>query len=213
MESLSNKFTNVEHAKKLLTDTSFIPVLPLVIAADIITRGSCFLWEIETLLEELDDEKCLPDDKATDRLLAGIAMLKYPKFLWDAQAFMTLAQTFNGSISVPELWEPLSPAKVAFSLEEINSLYDYYKNVANLAPLFSEEPKIYMAACCANSGFSELPKHLLAICKAQFDRMFDLKADPTTQLNNSVQARMHKEVEAYLSLMTKLRNSQLSKLK
>lgn len=213
MESLAGKFKNKQEAKQVLLSDSFVPATALVISADMLTEGSCFVWEIETLLEELDDLGCLPDEKARDRLLAAISLLKNPKFLWDAQAFMTVAQSINGSLAVPEIWEPLSPAKVVFAVDELNSLYSYYKNVDNITTLYAEEPKIYIAGCCANSGLAELPSKLKGLCSAQFDRMFDIKVDLANELSNPVQARMHQEVEAYVSLMTKIRNKLLSKLK
>lgn len=212
MQSVAPKFSNTTKAKEILGLGEFVPATCLVIAADMLTSGACFVWETETLLEELEELDCLPPEKARDRMLAGIASLANPAFLWDAGAFMAVAQTFSGNLAVPEIWEPLSPAAVAYSIQELDSLYSYYNNTKKLRPLYNEDPKIYIAGCCFNSGFGELPKDL-ALCAEQFERFFDKPMDPGEVLTNPVQERKHIEVEAYITLMTKLRARTISELK
>jgi hypothetical protein len=212
MQSIASRFSNLTKAKELLKEESFVPATALVVAADMLTKGSCFIWEIETLLEELEDKECLPPEKTRDRLLGGIACLLNPAFLWSAEAFMSLAQTFSGKLAVPEIWEPLTPAPLAYTLGELDSLYSYYNNTKKLTPLYNEDPKIYIAGCCFEYGFAELPKSL-AVCKAQFERFYENPLNPETLITNPIQDRKHKEVEAYLTVMTKLRNKVLFDLK
>jgi hypothetical protein len=212
MQSVANLFKNTSKAEEVLKKETFIPATALVIAADVMTAGNCFSWEMETLLEELGDKNCLPAAAARDRLLGGIACLLNPAFLWSAESFMAVAQTFSGNIAVPEIWEPLSPAALIYTMEELNSLYSYYNNTKRLDPLYNEDTKIYIAGCCFDYGFSELPKKL-HICREQFSRFYDYALDPATVLTNPVQERKHLEIDAYLTVMSKLRNSTLSQLK
>jgi len=213
MNSLANKYSNTEAAKDILSNEGFVPATPLLISADMLTGGSCFVWEIDTLLEELDDLDCLPEASNRDRLLASIALLLNPGFLWDAQGFMCVAQSITGKLAVPELWEPLSPAAIAYTVKEIESLYSKYKGLNNLDALYAEEPKIYMAGCCANSGLAKLPTNLMSICSNQFNRMYSLPNSLEDELANSVQLRKHEEVDAYLKCMHNLRSKFMSKLK
>lgn len=213
MNSLANEYSNTDAAKATLSNAGFVPATPLLIAADILTKGSCFVWEIDTLLDELDDLDCLPEPSNRDRLLASIALLLNPAFLWDAQGFMCVAQSMSGKLAVPELWEPLSPAAVAYTVKEIEALYAKYKGVSNLDALYAEEPKIYMAGCCANSGLAKLPNNLVSICSNQFDRMYSLPNTLEDELVNSVQIRKHEEIDVYLKSMYTLRDKFISKLK
>ena len=213
MNSLANEYSNTDAAKSTLGNEGFVPATPLLIAADMLTSGSCFVWEIDTLLDELDDLDCLPQPSNRDRLLASISLLLNPAFLWDAQGFMCVAQSMSGKMAVPELWEPLSPAAISYTIKEIESLYSKYKKVSNLDALYAEEPKIYMAGCCANSGLAKLPNNLVPICSNQFARMYSLPNSLEDELVNSVQVRKHEEIDMYLKSMHMLRNKFMSKLK
>jgi hypothetical protein len=184
----------------------------LVVAADILTKGSAFVWEIETLFEFMEDNNCLPNKQARDRLIAGIACICNPCFLWEANVLKCLAQTINGEEALPDLWEPLSAANVTYAVKEINRLYSLYQNAKDLTPLYAEEPKIFLAGCCASAGFSKLPSDLM-FCAAQFDRFFSEPEDPLETATNDVQLTKHEEVGIYCTVMGKIRESMLEQLK
>tara|TARA_Y100000310_G_scaffold308464_1_gene351587 strand:+ start:164 stop:874 length:711 start_codon:yes stop_codon:yes gene_type:complete len=212
MNSLADKYPNLDGAKNLLNSRSFVPATSLVVSCDIITEGACFVWEIESILEELEEEDCLPDVNNRDRLLGGISCLKNPLFLWNTQAFMVLAQTFSGVVSIPEIWEPLSPGQLAMCIEELDALYGAYNNTSKLAPLYNEDPKIFIAGCCYKAGLGELPT-ALSMCSDQFDRFFARELLLEEIVNNKTQTRKHEEIQLYTQQVRKLRESTMRKLK
>jgi len=212
METLRGEYPNHTRAKELLKSQGFTPASVLVVACDVVTNGGCFTWEFESIFDTLEEEDCLPDDKSRDRLLAGLASLNNPMFLWDAGAFMTLAQTFNGELAIPEIWEPLSPGSLCLCLQEINALYKLYKGANNLAPLYNEEPKIFMAGCCKESGLAQLPTDL-SLCSEQFERLHDVKQDLAEEVSNTVQDKKAEEIAYYIQAQGKLRSKLLSELK
>lgn len=204
MQSVSSSYPNLPEAKVLLSSDTLVPLTALVVSCDILTKGGCFAWELETTLDELEDMQCLPKPEARDRLLGGLAALSNPAFLWDAPAFMALSQTINGELAIPHIWEPLSPAKLAYSLNELNALYKVYNNVDNVEVLFSEEPKIYIAGCLANSGMPRCPEEL-TLCSEQLERFFEHPQELHNDVNNPVLKRKLDEVKVYVSTMSKLR--------
>lgn len=210
--SVKSTYSNESKAKELLASNNFIPATVLVVAADIVTSGSFFVWEIETTLDFLEEAGCLPEPKNRDRLMGASSTLLNPAFLWNAGAFMAVSQTFNGVLAVPEIWEPLSPANVAYTLEELDSLYKVYNNTKKLEPLYSEEPKIFMAACCKEHGYSVLPKEL-GLCRDQFSRMYEMPEDVKDIVSNPILERKLKEVEVYLQKLRQLRANLISELK
>tara|TARA_Y100000592_G_scaffold19371_2_gene29720 strand:- start:31818 stop:32477 length:660 start_codon:yes stop_codon:yes gene_type:complete len=210
--SVKETYNNEAKAKELLASKDFIPASALLIAADIVTSGSCFVWEVETLFDFLEEEGCLPEPKARDRLMAAICILLNPAFLWDAGAFMAVSQTFNGELALPELWEPLTPASLAYSIEEIDSVYKVYNNTKQLAPLYAEEPKIYMAVCCREHGFSSLPP-ALELCRDQYHRVYELPEEVQELVVNPVLERKLKEVSVYVDKLAQLRANLVQELK
>lgn len=212
ISSASSSFTNKEGAKKILRMESFVPATCLVVAVDSLTRGACFAWEIETIFEYLEEHNCLPNESARDRLLAGMAILSNPSFLWDATVFKSVAQTINGKVALPDHWEPLSAGEVCYAVKEINSLYSIYESAKDLSPLYAEEPKIYIAGCCAYSGFGKLPD-ALTFCEPQLERFFSNPEDPVELSSNEVSARKHEEVQLYSSVMGKIREDLLEQIK
>jgi len=210
--SVKSSYNNEVKAKELLSSDMFIPATALVISADIITSGNFFAWEIETTFDFLEEENCLPEPKNRDRLMGAMSILLNPAFLWDAGAFMAVSQTFNGVLAVPEIWEPLTPANVAYTLDEIEAVYKVYNNTKKLDPLYAEEPKIFMAACCKEHGVSVLPKELM-LCKDQFHRLYDLPEDIPDIVSNPILERKLKEITTYIQKLTQLRANLVSKLK
>lgn len=210
--SVKSSYGNESKAKELLSSDKFIPATALVISADIVTNGNFFAWEIETTFDFLEDEGCLPEPKNRDRLMGAVSILLNPAFLWDAGAFMAVSQTFNGVLAVPEIWEPLTPANVAYTLDEIEAVYKVYNNTKKLDPLYAEEPKIYMAACCKEHGVSVLPKEL-ALCKDQFHRLYDLPEDIQDIVSNPVLERKLKEITTYIQKLAQLRSNLVLELK
>lgn len=210
--SVSSIYKNKQAAKEILSSNSFVPATALVVAADTLTGGSCFVWEIETIFEFMEDNACLPNKVTRDRLLGGIACLANPSFLWDSGVMKSLCQTFNGEEALPDHWEPLSAAQVTYTVKEINRLYSIYQDAKDLTPLYAEEPKIFLAGCCAYSGFSKLPEGL-GHCSPQFERFFSEAEDPLDTAINDVQITKHEEVGLYCTVMGKIRETFLEKLK
>ena len=210
--SVKDTYSNEAKAKELLSSHNFIPATALVIAADIVTSGNFFAWEIETTLDFLEEEDCLPEPKNRDRLMGAMSILLNPVFLWDAGAFMAVSQTFNGMLAIPEIWEPLTPANIAYALDEIDAVYKVYNNTKRLEPLYAEEPKIYMAACCKEHGVSVLPKEL-GLCRDQYHRLYDLPEDVQDLIANPVLDRKLKEITTYLQKLVQLRANLVSELK
>jgi hypothetical protein len=212
ISSISNLFKNKEEAKKVLSKSSFVPMSCLVVAADTLTNGAAFVWEIETLFEYLEDKGCLPSAAARDRLIAGIACLNNPSFLWDANVLKCLCQTINGEIALPDHWEPLTAANVTYAVKEINALFSLYENAKDLTPLYAEDSKIFIAGCCAHSGFARIPSDL-SFCATQFERFFSEPEDPLESSINEVQITKHEEVGLYCTVMGKIRDNNLEALK
>jgi len=212
MQSVASKYTNRSEAKALLTEKAMVPLVCLVVACDTITAGACFTWEIDTILDELEEQECLPDTKSRDRLLAGIACLANPAHLWSAGAFMAVAQTINGNLAIPEIWEPLSPAQLAYALNEINSLNQVYNSVDSVEPLYGEEPRIYMSGCLYDSGFPQCPEQL-SLCSEQLERFYDKSLDIKDLVANPVAKRKLDEVSVYVSTMSSLRAKKMATLK
>ena len=212
ISSVKDKYDNQEKAIEVLSSANFMPATTLVIAADILSDGNCFAWELETVFDHLEDRNCLPKPKARDRLMASMSILLNPAFLWDAGAFMAVAQTFNGALAVPEIWEPLTPGSIAYALDEISAVYRVYNNTKRLDPLYGEEPKIFMAACCKEHGFSTLPPQL-ELCRDQYNRVYELPEDVQDLVANPVLDRKLKEITTYLEMLTKLRANLVAELK
>ena len=211
MQSVYGKYRNKQKAKELLLSDSLTSMTVLVICCDIVTEGACFTWEIDSILEELSDEECLPPEKSRDRLLGGIAALANPAYLWDSSAFMALSQTINGNLAIPHIWEPLSPAQVAYSLDELNYLNKVYNNASGIEPLFGEEPKIYMAGCLRDSGMPSCPKEL-NLCQDQLERFFEIPNTLDDTINNPILKRKLEEITMYVSTMSKLRAKKIAEL-
>ena len=211
MESISSKVSK-DQASELLKDPGLISLTCLVAACDAMTSGACFIWELETTLDELEDKGSLPNPEARDRLLAGLACLANPAHLWDAGAFMAVAQTINGSLSVPEIWEPLSPAQVAYAVNELNYLNSIYNNVSTIEPLYGEDPKIYMAGCLHDHGFPECPEEL-SLCANQLERFYDKSVELSEMVANPVTKRKLDEVTSYVKSMVSIRAKKMSLLK
>ena len=211
MQSIASKFSK-SAAVDILKDPGLVPLSCLVAACDTLTQGACFAWEIDTILDELEDEDSLPSDEARDRLLAGIACLANPAHLWEAGAFMALAQTINGSLAVPEIWEPLSPAQISYALNELNYLNSLYNNVSTIEPLYGEDPKIYMAGCLFDHGFPECPEEL-GLCSDQLERFYDKSVEVSELVANPVTKRKLDEVTTYVKSMVSIRAKKMRLLK
>lgn len=212
MQSVTSIYANKDAAIELLKSKHIVPLTPLVVSCDILTGGACFTWEIDTILEELEDEGCLPPEEGRDRLLGGIAALLNPAYLWDAAAFMSVGQTSNGMLAVPHIWEPLSPAQVAYTLNELNALNQVYNNASGIEPLFGEDPKIYMAGCLFDSGIPYCPEEL-SLCCDQLERFYDLPEEISDSVANPVLKRKLDEITTYVATMSKLRAKKLGALK
>lgn len=211
MQSVHSKYPNSEKAKELLKSSHLVPLTTLVVCCDILTKGGCFAWEIDTILDELDDEGCLPPPEGRDRLLGGIAALANPAYLWDSSAFMCLAQTINGNIAIPHIWEPLSPAQLAYAVNELNALNQVYNNASGIEPLFGEEPKIYMAGCLRDSGIPACPEEL-SLCCDQLERFYELPTSIEDSVANPVLKRKLDEISVYVKTMSKLRAKKMAEL-
>ena len=211
MQSVSAKYSNLDKARELLRSDNPVAMTCLVVACDSMTKGACFTWEIDTILDELDDEGCLPPIKGRDRLLGGIAALANPAYLWDAAAFMSLAQTINGELAIPHIWEPLNPAKIAYAVNELNYLNQVYNNATGIEPLFGEEPRIYMAGCLRDSGIPACPEEL-ALCADQLERFYEMPSSLEDSVNNPVLKRKLDEITVYTRTMSKLRAKNMGEL-
>ena len=211
MQSVASDY-NLERAKSLLLEKTHIPLTCLVVACDVVTEGACFAWELDTVLDELEDKGCLPNKEGRDRLLGGLACLANPAYLWEAGAFMAMSQTINGNLAIPEVWEPLSPAQLTYSLNELNALNQVYNNVNSMEPLYGEEPKIYIAGCLFDSGFPECPEQL-TLCTEQLERFYDKTIELSDIVANSVHKRKLEEVVVYVNTMTKLRAKKMGELR
>ena len=212
MQSVHAKYSNIAKAKELLKSEHIVPLTTLVVACDAITKGACFTWEIASILDELHDEECLPPAKGRDRLLGGIAALANPAYLWDSSAFMTLTQTINGHLAIPHIWEPLSPAQIAYGINELNFLNQVYNNATGIEPLFGEEPKIYMAGCLRDSGIPTCPEEL-SLCCDQLERFYELPSSIEDSVANPVLKRKLDEITVYVSTMSKLRAKKMAELR
>jgi hypothetical protein len=211
-ESKSSTYKNVEYAKQLLSSVNFVAATPLVIAADIVTKGGCFTWEYETIFDELEEAKCLPNEENRDKLLATISSLNNPAFLWDAGIFKSMCQSLNSKVATPGIIEQLSPAKITYAMDEIDSCYDLYHGAVDMGPLYSDQPKIYMAGCCAAHGLLNLPDKL-QIAAGIYPRFFSETSELKNDLKNRLEIRKHQEIEAYVKAMVHIRNMQVDKLK
>jgi hypothetical protein len=212
MQSVFRQYTHEGEAKKQLASDHLVPLTSLVVSCDIVTKGACFAWEIDTILDELSDEGCLPPEEARDRLLGGIAALANPAYLWDSSAFMCMAQTINGKLAIPHIWEPLSPAHIAYALNELNALNKVYNNATGIEPLFGEDPKIYMAGCLRDSGLPFCPEEL-TLCSDQLERFYELPQSLEDSVANPVLKRKLDEVRVYTTTMAKLRAKKLAELR
>jgi hypothetical protein len=213
MESKLNEYKNVDYARQLLSSSNFVAATPLLIAADIVTNGGALTWEYETIFDELEDNKCLPTDQNRDKLMASISALHNPAFLWDAGVFKSMCQSLNGSIAATHLWEQLSPAKVSYAMDEIDTLHDEYQGAKDLSPLYSDSPLIYMGATCAINGFIRPPKKMDA-CEKVYHRFFNLREpDLRTEVASSLETRKHQEVDAYCNSLANIRREQLKNLR
>ena len=208
MQSVHSNYTNTDKAKELLKSNHLVPMTTLVVCCDILTKGGCFTWEIDTILDELDDQSCLPPKEGRDRLLGGIACLANPAYLWDSGAFMCLAQTINGNIAIPHIWEPLSPAQIAYAFNAINQLYN---NASGIEPLFGEEPKIFMAGCLRDAGIPSCPEEL-SLCSAQLERFYELPDSLEDSIANPVLKRKLDEIAVYVKTMSSLRAKKMAGL-
>ena len=177
-----------------------------------VTKGGCFIWEYETLFDSLEDDNCLPTSEGRDRLMAGIASLINPRFLWDAGAFMTLCQTFNGKLAIPEIWEPQSPGSLCLGLQEINSLYHLYQGAEDITPLFAEEPKIFIAGCCRDYGLAKPPSNL-EVVSDQLERFYERRQDLKEEVTSPLFNRISEEIDTYLKAINTIRKENLSHLK
>ena len=211
MQSVHAKYNKPDKAKELLRSEHMIPLTTLVVACDAITRGACFTWEIASILDELEDEECLPSSTARDRLLGGIAALANPAYLWDAGAFMTLTQTINGALAIPQIWEPLSPAQIAYGINELNYLNQVYNNASGIEVLFGEDPKVYMAGCLRDSGIPTCPEEL-SICSDQLERFYEIPSSIEDSIANPVLKRKLDEITVYVNTMSKLRAKKMAEL-
>ena len=211
MNSIASKLSK-DSAIEILKEAGLVPLSCLVAACDALMDGGCFIWEIDTILDELEEKDSLPSPEARDRLLAGIACLANPAHLWDAGAFMAIAQTINGSLSVPEIWEPLSPAQITYALNELNYLNSLYNNVSTIEPLYGEDPKIYMAGCLYDHGFPECPEEL-SLCKDQLERFYDKPVELSELVDNPLTKRKLEEVSAYVKSMVSIRAKKMNQLK
>ena len=153
MQSVYSKYSNLAKAKELLRSEHLVPMTTLVVCCDMLTNGACFAWEIDTTLDELEDADCLPSTEARDRLLAGLAALSNPAYLWDSSAFMCLSQTINGNIAIPHIWEPLSPAQLAYSINELNALNQIYNNRVYVIQVYLHAQKSLLFALISWRGF------------------------------------------------------------
>jgi len=211
-ETKSNLYKNKDYARQLLSSANFVAGTPLLVAADMMTDGSCFVWEYETLFDELEDLKCLPNDSNRDKLMAMISCISNPAFLWDSGVFKSMCQSLNGSVAAVDILEQITPAKIVYAMDEIDSCYDLYQGAVDMGPLYSDQPKIYIAGCCAAHGLIELPKKL-SIASNMYPRFFSNTYELKNELTNKLELRKHEEVEAYLKAMVHIRNSQMDKLR
>ena len=212
MQSVHAKYDRPGKAKELLRSDHLVPLTTLVVACDVITSGACFAWEIDSILDELKDEECLPPDKARDRLLGGIAALANPAYLWDAGAFMALTQTINGNLAIPQIWEPLSPAQIAYGINELNYLNQIYNKASGIEVLFGEDPKVFMAGCLRDSGIPTCPEEL-TICCDQLERFYELPSSIEDSIANPVLKRKLDEITVYVNTMSKLRAKKMAELR
>ena len=211
MQSVHSKYSNLDTAKRLLSSSNIVSMTALVVCCDALTKGACFTWELDTILDELDDQECLPPDKGRDRLLGGIAALANPAYLWDSSAFMALTQTINGNMAIPHIWEPLSPAQMAYGINELNYLNQVYNNATGIEPLFGEEPKIYMAGCLRDSGIPVCPEELV-LCSEQLERFYESPLSLEDSVANPVLKRKLDEITTYVTTMSKLRAKNMREL-
>jgi hypothetical protein len=211
-QSKSTEFKNKDYAKQLLSSANFVAGTPLLIAADMLTDGACFVWEYETIFDELEELKCLPNAANRDKLMAMISCLSNPAFLWDAGVFKSMCQSLNGKVAAVHILEQITPAKVVYAMDEIDSCYDLYQGAVDMGPLYSDQPKIYMAGCAAAHGLLELPKRL-SIASGVYPRFFSNVSELKNELTNKLEVRKHEEIDAYLQAMINIRDSQIGKLR
>jgi hypothetical protein len=211
MQSVYGKYNNLDKAKELLKSEHLVPMVTLVVCCDMLTKGACFAWDIDTTLDELEAEECLPPAKGRDRLLAGLAALANPAYLWESSAFMCMSQTINGNVAIPHIWEPLSPAQIAYSVNELNALNQLYNNASGIEVLFGEEPRIYMAGCLRDSGIPTCPEEL-TLCSDQLERFYELPKSIEDSLANPVLKRKLDEISVFVNTMSKLRAKKMAEL-
>ena len=211
MQSVSSKYSNREKAKELLRSEHMVPMTTLVVCVDILTKGACFAWEIDTVLDELEDMGCLPPEAGRDRLLGGLAALANPAYLWDAAAFMAVTQTANGQLAIPHIWEALTPAQISYGINELNFLNQVYNGATGIEPLFGEDPKIFMAGCLRDAGIPECPESL-RLCSEQLERFYELPNDVQDSVANPVLKRKLDEIHLYVTTMSKLRAKKMEEL-
>lgn len=210
-ESKGRLYKNDSQARSLLSSSKFVPATALILAADMLTEGGLFAWEYETLFDELEDMKCLPSDSNRDKIMAGIAALNNPQFLWSAWVFKSTAQSFNGKVAAVEIMEELSPAKLVYCIDEINSLYRLYQGAEDMTPLYSDQPKIYLAGCCYSHGLINLPAEL-RFCDQIFKRFSNNTAELKNEVVNTLESRKHQEIDAYCTSLNTIRKSMLDSL-
>ena len=151
--------------------------LLLMKAIGVLTNGTCFAWEFDTVFEHLKKEFSITmSTDSADRLMACLAVKANPSFLWDVNVFQGVVQTLNGTEAIVDTIVQCSVGECAWAVTQLRLLGEEY-SLDYSADMYNDDPSIYMAACAAADGFSCMPEEL-SFCDDEFERMFPLSKKP-----------------------------------
>lgn len=143
----------------------------LVVATTNLYGSGCVVWEPETLrLEFIEDELDIPPCNI-DALMAGFTLMQTDAFFWDPSVFAQTCVAFNQLPCDPTSTPELTPAQIAWAVDEA------YKLCPEVGTVFDTAPIVYAATCLQAAGMAWAPGDLsflneilfeLAHCDEQF---------------------------------------------
>lgn len=126
----------------------------LLIAARHLLGPECLEFEPETLWLELD-----PPPLNRDKLLAALALTKYPAYYWDWRVFGNTALAFSHSAVIPDEVPHPDPAEMAWAIYEAELIFALTDPDGTI-PQFDDGIATYSAAVLHHEGFVACPDAL-----------------------------------------------------
>lgn len=201
--------------------------LAVLVAADRVTSGACFVWETDTVLVHLESEGYTLHEATPEKLVAMLAVRANPSYFWEASVFKSLCEVLNGDSALPDVYGACSVGEAAWAVVELARMADRYDSVST--PPYGDEPSTYIAAVAALDGYVLLPPEL-AFAEAHLAMMPScgeeaalkervasaLAAEPADSLNEECPIEVHvaklKEVASYVKSRMRTLEQQLASI-